>query len=176
MDEESLPDGAEYDLDATNAQPKQITIKQIRQELDKAIDEANKECDKLKKENLMLQAEIIELREGKNLIGDKASEFNMSDVKYANTLARVHQIRLELKQTQERYSKMTNDLKIKLNEKIGKCNEIKATFMELKRELSKKAAYSKTDNPIPQAEIDRWEDIEYEKSKTVSYLRIRSLS
>lgn len=153
-------------------QPKQISNKMIRMELEKAIEEATNECNKLEQENLLLQAEIVSLKKESKMMNEKTTEFNMSDVKYANTLARVHQIRLELKQTQERYSKMTNDLKIKLNEKIEKCNEIKATFMELKREVSRKAAFSKTDKPIPEKDITEWEELEYSKSKELQKLRL----
>jgi myosin heavy subunit len=112
--------------------------------------------------------EIVKLRRHNNSYQEKASEFNMSDVKYANTLARVHQIRLDLKQTHEKYQQMTNDMKNKLNEKLDKCNEIRATFMELKREVSKKAAYSKTDKQIPEKLIQTWEETENEKSQEVS--------
>ena len=34
----------------------------------------------------------------------------MNEHKYLNTLAHVHQIRLDLKQTQDRYNKMAHDL------------------------------------------------------------------
>lgn len=75
------------------AQPKQITNKMIRMELEKAIKEAREECDKFETENLLLQARIVALNKDKKKSNDRTSEFNMSDVKYANTLARVHQIR-----------------------------------------------------------------------------------
>ena len=77
----------------------QISNKMIRMELEKAIEEATNECNKLEQENLLLQAEIVSLKKESNIMNEKTAEFNMSDVKYANTLARVHQIRLELKQT-----------------------------------------------------------------------------
>lgn len=49
----------------------------------------------------------------------------MNEHKYLNTLAHVHQIRLDLKQTQDKYNKMAADLQKKLEEKQKKCNEIK---------------------------------------------------
>lgn len=52
----------------------------------------------------------------------------MNEHKYLNTLAHVHQIRLDLKQTQEKYNKMAADLQKKLEEKQKKCNEIKLNF------------------------------------------------
>lgn len=80
---------------------------------------------------------------------NKAGDSGMNDHKYLNTLAHVHQIRLDLKQTQDKYNKMSHELQVKLEEKQKKCNEIKMAFMELKREVAKKAAYSRTDKPIP---------------------------
>lgn len=41
------------------------------------------------------------------------------------------------------------------------------TFMELKREVARKAAYSRTDKPIPEKMIDEWEERELEKNKIV---------
>ena len=52
----------------------------------------------------------------------------MNEHKYLNTLAHVHQIRIDLKQTQDRYNKMAADLQMKLEEKQKKCNEIKYYF------------------------------------------------
>jgi len=43
--------------------------------------------------------------------------------------------------------------------------EIKAAFFDLKREVAKKAAYSRNDKPIPDKTIQEWEDKEVEKSK-----------
>lgn len=91
----------------------------------------------------------------------------MNEHKYLNTLAHVHQIRLDLKQTQDRYNKMAYELQTKLEEKQKKCNEIKLAFMELKREVARKAAFSRTDKPINEKQIDDWEEKELEKNKNV---------
>ena len=42
--------------------------------------------------------------------------------------------------------------------------------MELKREVAKKAAFSRTDKPIPERQIIEWEDIEFEKNKEVEII------
>jgi hypothetical protein len=42
------------------------------------------------------------------------------------------------------------------------------TFMELKREVARKAAFSRTDKPIPEKMIDEWEERELEKNKIVN--------
>lgn len=54
----------------------------------------------------------------------------MNEHKYLNTLAHVHQIRLDLKQTNDKYNKMAADLQKKLEEKQKKCNEIKFFIFE----------------------------------------------
>ena len=84
----------------------------------------------------------------------------MNEHKYLNTLAHVHQIRLDLQQTQDRYNEMAQDLQRKLDEKSKKCNEIRQAFMELKREVARKATYSRTDKPIPEQKILDWEELE----------------
>ena len=40
--------------------------------------------------------------------------------------------------------------------------------MELKREVARKAAFSRTDKPIPEKMIDEWEERELEKNKIVN--------
>ena len=92
----------------------------------------------------------------------------MSEVKYANTLAKVHQIRLDLNQAHEKFVSMSKKMKDQLAEKLAKCNEIRATFMELKREVSKKAVFSKRNKGIPDDQIQEWERIENEKTQEVT--------
>lgn len=48
----------------------------------------------------------------------------MQDHKYLNTLSNVHQVRFNLKDTQDRYNRMASELQAKLNEKQAKCQEI----------------------------------------------------
>ena len=43
---------------------------------------------------------------------------------------------------------MSLELQNKLNEKQAKCNEIRSAFQDLKREVAKKATYSRSDQPI----------------------------
>ena len=50
----------------------------------------------------------------------------MNEHKYLNTLANVHQVRFNLKETEDRYNKMASELQAKLNEKQAKCEEIQA--------------------------------------------------
>jgi hypothetical protein len=48
---------------------------------------------------------------------DKQPDVQMNEHKYLNTLANVHQVRINLKETQDRYNKMASELQAKLNEK-----------------------------------------------------------
>jgi len=70
---------------------------------------------------------------------------------------------------------MAAELQMKLEEKQAKCYEIKKAFMDLKREVCKKAAYSRTDKPIPEKKIEEWEDRENSKSKELQSLRLENL-
>ena len=54
----------------------------------------------------------------------KQADVSMNEHKYLNTLANVHQVRFNLKETQDRYNKMASELQAKLNEKQAKCHEI----------------------------------------------------
>lgn len=50
-------------------------------------------------------------------IGEKSSDQLLHEHKYLNTLANVHQVRFNLKETQDRYNRMASELQNKLNEK-----------------------------------------------------------
>ena len=52
---------------------------------------------------------------------DKQTDIMLHEHKYLNTLANVHQVRFNLKETQDRYNKMASELQAKLNEKQSKC-------------------------------------------------------
>jgi len=165
----------DYDKGQKEAPLKQVSNDDIRKELMETIDEATRECKDQEATNQILQAQIYKLRKLNNSHQEKDSQFNMSEVKYANTLARVHQIRLDLKLTHEKYQKMISDMREKLTEKLGKCQDLRATFMELKREVSRKAAYSKRNKGIPEDKILEWEKIEHEKSQELQKLRMEIL-
>ena len=77
------------------------------------------------KHNEELQRQIKQLKNRNEVFVDKSGEMAMNEHKYLNTLAHVHQIRVDLKQTQDRYNKMAYELQMKLQEKQKKCNEIK---------------------------------------------------
>lgn len=70
---------------------------------------------------------------------------------------------------------MAWELQQKLEEKEKKCNEIKQAFVELKREVAKKAVFSRTEKPIPEKVIVDWEDRESTKNRGLQELRLEIL-
>ncbi|EAR85013.1 hypothetical protein TTHERM_00529650 (macronuclear) [Tetrahymena thermophila SB210] len=168
---------AEQEQNQQAAQQQQDTIsnKEIRQELEMAITEAQRQHDEFMLQNHKLQEEIKLLKNKNDGFVDRSNETAMNEHKYLNTLAHVHQIRLDLKQTQTRYNQMSQELQKKLEQKQKKCNEIKYAFLELKREVAKKAANSRTDKPIPEQQINEWEKAELQKSKELQELRLQIL-
>ena len=97
---------------------------EMKRDLITAIEEELREQDQLRRENEELQKQII-LQDSQNFEQfDKQPDVNMNEHKYLNTLANVHQVRINLKETQDRYNKMASELQAKLNEKQAKCHEI----------------------------------------------------
>merc|ERR1711935_768141 len=88
---------------------------------------------------------------------NQSSEVTMNEHKYLNTLANVHQVRINLKETQDRYNKMASELQAKLNEKQSKCQEIEAQFKALKNSVAKNAVFSRTGKKLKETMIDTWE-------------------
>lgn len=82
----------------------------------------------------------------------------MNEHKYLNTLANVHQVRINLKETQDRYNKMASELQAKLNEKQAKCHEIEQQFKELKTSVAKNAVFTRTNKPIAPSKLNEWEE------------------
>lgn len=165
----------EYDEMAGSSTGPKISNKDIKDELELAIDEAQRQLKKEEDRNFFLQQLILQMKERNDLHLEKQNEIPMTEPKYLNTLAHVHQIRLDLKQTQDRYNEMARELQLKLDEKQAKCYEIRKAFMDLKREVCRKAAYSRTDKPIHEGLVEEWEERENEKSKELQLLRLENL-
>ena len=107
----------------------------MKRELINAIEDERREYEQLKKQNEECQRKII-LMDSTNNIGEKSSDQLLHEHKYLNTLANVHQVRFNLKETQDRYNRMASELQNKLNEKQQKCQEIEHQFKELKRSVA----------------------------------------
>jgi hypothetical protein len=96
---------------------------EMKKDLLQAIEEELREQDQLRRENEELQKSIISMDPNFEQY-DKLPDVQMNEHKYLNTLANVHQVRINLKETQDRYNKMASELQAKLNEKQAKCHEI----------------------------------------------------
>ena len=89
---------------------------EMKKDLLQAIEEELREQDQLRRENEELQKSIISMDPSFEQY-DKQPDVQMNEHKYLNTLANVHQVRINLKETQDRYNKMASELQAKLNEK-----------------------------------------------------------
>ena len=132
---------------------------EMKRDLITAIEEELREQDSLRRENEELQKQIIAIDSSFEQY-DKQPDVQMNEHKYLNTLANVHQVRINLKETQDRYNKMASELQAKLNEKQAKCHEIEQQFKELKRSVAQNAVFSRTGKKIPKKTLEDWEDSE----------------
>ncbi len=96
--------------------------------------------------------------------------------KYLNTLANVHQVRYNLKETQERYNRMASELQNKLNEKQQKCMEIEQQFKELKKSVAQNAQYSRTGRKLAPKMIKEWEEADEAKDQQVNQYRLQNIA
>lgn len=96
--------------------------------------------------------------------------------KYLNTLANVHQVRYNLKETQDRYNRMAGELQNKLNEKQTKCTEIEQQFKELKRSVAMNAVHSRTGKKLSAKVIKEWEEADEAKDQEVHQYRLQNIA
>ena len=115
----------------------------MKKELIQAIEDERAEYRELKKANEECQRKII-IMDHSNREYEKNTDQMLFEHKYLNTLANVHQVRYNLKETQDRYNRMAGELQNKLNEKQTKCTEIEQQFKELKRSVAMNAVHSRT--------------------------------
>lgn len=170
-EEEFIKPESEVDL-----KEQTTTNKEIREELETAIAEAKRQKIFLKQINDDFVERIKSLKvKPPEMYVERGGEIAMNEHKYLNTLTQVHQTRLDLKQTHEKYSKMYADLEEKMKEKKQKCNEIRGAFNDLKKEIARKAAYSRTDKPIDELKIQTWEDEMERLNKELEGCRLQIL-
>ena len=147
----------------------------MKRELIQAIRDEMDEYRTLKSQNDDLQRKIILL----DPIGrdyDKQGEQQLNEHKYLNTLANVHQVRFNLKETQDRYNRMASELQAKLNEKQAKCQEIEHQFKELKHTVAMNAVFSRTGQKLKAKMIKEWEDHEASKDQEVHQYRLQNIA
>jgi len=149
-------EGREESMDKVSEIP---THNEMKKDLIDAIRDELREQEELKKQNEDLQVQIITL-DPQFEQADRQHDVSMNEHKYLNTLANVHQVRFNLKETQDRYNKMASELQAKLNEKQAKCHEIEQQFKELKRSVAQNAVFSRTGKKIPKRVLDQWEDMD----------------
>ena len=148
---------------------------EMKQDLIQAIEEELREQDSLRRENEELQKQIIAF-DNEYTQNEKQPDVQMNEHKYLNTLANVHQVRINLKETQDRYNKMASELQAKLNEKQAKCHEIEQQFKELKRSVASNAVFSRTGKKIPKKTLEDWEDSESLKDQEVHQYRLQNIA
>ncbi|EGR28528.1 hypothetical protein IMG5_173450 [Ichthyophthirius multifiliis] len=145
---------------------------EIRNELEISIQDASRQHFEFLQHNEKLQEEIKKLKQKNNVYVEQSSEIVMNEHKYLNTLGHVHQIRLDLKQIQEKYNKMCMELQQQLIIKQNKCNEIKEAFQELKLEVGRKAINFKTNKILDEKVLEDLKIRENQKSKEIQELRL----
>jgi hypothetical protein len=143
----------------------------MKRDLIQAIEEELREKEQLEKENEDFQKQIIMMDSNFEQY-DKQTEVQMNEHKYLNTLANVHQVRINLKETQDRYNKMASELQAKLNEKQAKCHEIEQQFKELKRSVAQNAVMSRTGKKINKKILEEWDETESMKDQEVHQYRL----
>jgi DNA repair exonuclease SbcCD ATPase subunit len=121
--------------------------------------------------NQVLQKKLAEhLRtSAKKMDESKDIEKSVTDQeqRYYKFLAQVNELRDELKRLQQQHDKTAMEMKRRLDDKQGKAEEIKAAFVEFKREILKGAENSRTSKPIPPKLIAAFENQESEKDEEV---------
>lgn len=132
---------------------------QDREKLEWSIKVMKEDYLKLKKENLDLQHQVATFLQ-KNQINPQAGDASMNELKYINALVNVTQVRMQMKQTQESYNKMAQELQEKLQYHQQKSDEMKGSFKEFKRAVAESAEFNRTGKKITKRELDKWEQEE----------------
>jgi len=130
--------------------------------------------------NQVLQKKLAEhLRtSAKKMDESKDIEKSVTDQeqRYYKFLAQVNELRDELKRLQQQHDKTAMEMKRRLDDKQGKAEEIKAAFVEFKREILKGAENSRTSKPIPPKLIAAFENQESEKDEEVERVRLSNIN
>ena len=147
----------------------------MKRELIQAIEDERREYQELKKLNEECQRKII-LMDHNNRDYEKQTDQMLHEHKYLNTLANVHQVRYNLKETQDRYNRMAGELQNKLNEKQTKCTEIEQQFKELKRSVAMNAVHSRTGKKLTAKVIKEWEEADEAKDQEVHQYRLQNIA
>lgn len=124
---------------------------------------------KLRRENVSMQKQLLA-----HFINDNPLVFPDSDLKdypqkalvekekYLMCVQEVDRLDNELKNIHSYYESTISEMKVRLEDKVHKANEIRDAFIAFKREVAKDSENSKTGKPIP--------------LKVIMLIRIRSYS
>eukprot|EP00831_Metopus_contortus_P034082 TRINITY_DN2722_c0_g2_i6.p1 TRINITY_DN2722_c0_g2~~TRINITY_DN2722_c0_g2_i6.p1 ORF type:complete len:330 (+),score=90.09 TRINITY_DN2722_c0_g2_i6:16-1005(+) len=130
--------------------------RQEREKLEWSIQVAKEDYEKLINENKNLQNEVKEYLKKKN-INITSGDASMNSLKYINNLVSVTQTRVQMKQTQETFNKMAQDLQEKLQYHQARSDDMKKSFKEFKRVVAESAEFNRTGKKINIKELDKWE-------------------
>ncbi len=133
--------------------------KQEREKLERSIMLAKEEYAKLKEENGKLQHKVATFLSSKS-IQQPAGDAAVNMLKYINALVNVTQVRVQMKNTQESYNKMAQELQEKLQYHQQRSDEMKASFKDFKMAVAKDAVFSRSGKKMPVPELSRWESEE----------------
>jgi hypothetical protein len=147
---------APTNISEQEAQLLDLKEKQDREKLLASLVLAREENERLKKESGDLQHEVATYLQKKD-IQPAAGDASMNQLKYINALVNSTQVRMQMKQTQESYNKMAQELQAKLQYHQERSNEMKASFKDFKRAVAECAEFNRTGKKLTKKELDRWE-------------------
>lgn len=110
----------------------------LREDLEKAIEEARTELGRQREQNILLQAQVLKVLEHAPLDQNQNAYLmstNISDIKYNNSLAVIHQIRKEFRTISQKYRSTKAELARRLSEKQTGAEEVRSRFEALKSEV-----------------------------------------
>ena len=147
------------DMTEQEAQLLDLKDKQDREKLLASLAIAREENERLKKESGELQHHVATYLQKKDL-QPAAGDASMNQLKYINALVNSTQVRGQMKQTQESYNKMAQELQAKLQYHQQRSDEMKASFKDFKRAVAESAEFNRTGKKLTKRELDRWEQDE----------------
>jgi hypothetical protein len=176
------PDGGYGDFDMLEAA--EVDADEEQREEDKAnlaelFKQAQEEKATFLDLNQTLQRKLSDhLRTVKKADEGKDVEKTVTDQeqRYYKCLSQVNELRDELKRLQQQNSKAAVEMKRRLDDKQTKAEEIKAAFVDFKREILKGAENSRTSKPIPDKLINQFEKAEGEKDSDLEKMRLSNIN
>lgn len=136
----------ELDFDETLAEAGKSAQAPLKADLEKATAEAQAELSKQLLTRSQLQTQILSLLESAPMELKQNAYLmanNISDIKYNNSLAVIHQIRKEFRVISQKYKATKQELNKRLQEKQEGAKEVREHFESLKAEVVNNSAEGK---------------------------------